>query len=258
MKPLWEKPFKRCLNILIAFVRLILITVFHRQLHGDIYVTLKNRNLGSECIQKRYGDKADRCDVCGVWLMDKLIFQRWNIIGPFRVNSQEVARSPSPIFLKFYSNCHYPRWWTSAKREWNLSRNGMIIKLFSWGCLAEGEQIVHIWPCLKPYYRQTTWVNNPNILGMLVTLPNIEKMTLFTLWLSKVKGHGHPKLTVSRSHYKFSKNFKPRHGFISWYFPLIFRRIVANKIISDLRKFYCKISKGLRDILSKLGTKWKN
>jgi len=45
--------------------------------------------------------------------------------GPFRVNSQEVVRSPSPIFLKFYSNCHYPIWWTSAKFEWNLSRNGM-------------------------------------------------------------------------------------------------------------------------------------
>jgi len=68
--------------------------------------------------------------------------------GPFRVNSQEVARSPFPSFLKFYSNCHYPIWWTSAKFEWNLSRNGMIIKLFSWGCLARGAQIVNIWPCL--------------------------------------------------------------------------------------------------------------
>jgi len=45
--------------------------------------------------------------------------------GPFRVNSQEVVRSPSAIFLKFYSNCHYPIWWTSAKFEWSLSRNGM-------------------------------------------------------------------------------------------------------------------------------------
>jgi len=45
--------------------------------------------------------------------------------GPFRVNSQEVVRAPSPIFLKFYSNCHYLIWWTSAKFEWNLSRNGM-------------------------------------------------------------------------------------------------------------------------------------
>jgi len=35
--------------------------------------------------------------------------------GPFHVNSQEVVRAPSPIFLKFYSNCHYPIWWTSAK-----------------------------------------------------------------------------------------------------------------------------------------------
>jgi len=28
--------------------------------------------------------------------------------GPFRVNSQEVVKAPSPIFLKFYSNSHYP------------------------------------------------------------------------------------------------------------------------------------------------------
>jgi len=101
----------------------------------------------------------------------KLYFLRSNHIaskllaGPFRVNSQEVVRSPSPIFLKFYSNCHYLIWWTSAKFEWNLSRNSMIIKLFSWGCLARREQIVHIWPCLKPYYCQTTLVNNPNFQG---------------------------------------------------------------------------------------------
>jgi len=44
---------------------------------------------------------------------------------------------------------------------------------------------------LKPYYCQTTLVNNPNFAGMLVTLPNIEKMTLSILWLSKFKGHGH-------------------------------------------------------------------
>jgi len=102
-------------------------------------------------------------------------------LGPFRVNSQEVVRSPSPIFLKFYSNYHCPIWGKSAKFERNLSRNGMIIKVFSWGCLAGGEQIVHIWPCLKPYYCQTTLVDNLNFSGMLVTLPNIEKITLSTL-----------------------------------------------------------------------------
>ena len=56
---------KMCWNIVIAFVRLLLITVFLKQLHGDISLTLKNRNL--ECIQKIYGDKADRCYVYGVW-----------------------------------------------------------------------------------------------------------------------------------------------------------------------------------------------
>jgi len=58
--------------------------------------------------------------------------------GPFRVNSQDMVKAPSPIFLKFYSNCHYPIWWTSAKFEWNLSINGMIIKLCSWGCSQGG------------------------------------------------------------------------------------------------------------------------
>jgi len=29
-------------------------------------------------------------------------------VGLFRVNSQEAVRPPSQIFLKFYSNCHYP------------------------------------------------------------------------------------------------------------------------------------------------------
>jgi len=49
----------------------------------------------------------------------------------------------------------------------------MIIKLFSWGCSGGGAQIVHIWPCLKPYCCQTTLVNNPNFSGMPVTLSNI-------------------------------------------------------------------------------------
>jgi len=74
------------------------------------------------------------------------------ILRPFCVSSQEVVKAPAPIFMKFYSNCHSPTWWTSAKFEWNLSRNGMIIKLFRWGFLAREVQIVHIWPCLKPYY----------------------------------------------------------------------------------------------------------
>ena len=87
---------------------------------------------------------------------------------------------------------------------------------------------------------------NPNFSGMLVTLPNIEKITLSTLWLSKDKGHGHPKLTISSSCYKFSKISNPA---TVWYFLLIVGRIVADKIIFYLRKFDCKISKGLWDIL---------
>jgi len=51
-------------------VRLIVITIFSKQLHGDVSLTLKNRNLESECIHKIFGDKADRFYVYGVWLID--------------------------------------------------------------------------------------------------------------------------------------------------------------------------------------------
>ena len=44
----------------------------------------------------------------------------------------------------------------------------MIINLCSWGDVAGGEQIVHIWLYLNPYYCQTTLVNNSNFSGMLV------------------------------------------------------------------------------------------
>jgi len=54
-------------------------------------------------------------------------------------------------------------------------------KAFLLAVFSQGAQIVHISPCLKPCYFQTTLENNPNISGMLVTLPIIEKMTLSTL-----------------------------------------------------------------------------
>jgi len=49
------------------------------------------------------------------------------------------------------------------------------------GGVAGETQIIHIWPCLKPYYCQTTLVNSSNISGMLVTLPDIEKIALSIL-----------------------------------------------------------------------------
>jgi len=104
-------------------------------------------------------------------------------------------------------------------------------------------QIVHIWPCLKPYYCQTTLVINPIFSGISVTLPNIKKITLSTLWLSKDKGHGHPNLTISSSRYKFSKISNPT---MFWNFLLIFGRIVADKIIFYLKKFDCKIERFVR------------
>ena len=71
---------KMCWNIVIAFVRLILIIIVLKQLRGDMSLTLKNRNLESECVQKIYGDKADQLYVYGVWLMDQFVFQRCTII----------------------------------------------------------------------------------------------------------------------------------------------------------------------------------
>jgi len=153
------------------------------------------------------------------------------LLGPFRLNSQEVVRAPSPIFLKFYSNCHYPVWWTSAIFERYLWRNGMNIKLFSWGDV-NYSYLAMFKALLLPNYI---------ISGILVTLPNIEKITLSILWLPKVKGHGPPKLTVSSFCYKFSKIFKPCHGFISWQFSLIFGRIVADTNYLSSKNFIIKI-----------------
>ena len=63
-----RKAVKMCWNIVIAFVRLILIAIFLKQLLGDISLTLKNRNLQSEYMQKIYGHKTDKCYVYDVWL----------------------------------------------------------------------------------------------------------------------------------------------------------------------------------------------
>jgi len=47
---------------------------------------------------------------CGKYGLNSLstTFQLLLIMEQFRVNSQKVVKAPSPIFLKFYSNCHCP------------------------------------------------------------------------------------------------------------------------------------------------------
>jgi len=37
-----------------------------------------------------------------------LLPEKKTVVGPFRVNSQEVVRSPSPIFLKFFLKLSLP------------------------------------------------------------------------------------------------------------------------------------------------------
>jgi len=103
-----------------------------------------------------------------------------------------VVRSPSPIFLKFYSNCHYPIWWTSAK-----------------------------------------------------------------LGLSKVKGHGPPKLTVSSCYYKFSKIFKLVTVLFLDSFRSYLDELLLIKLSLTLENFIAKYHKVCEISWFKLGTKWK-
>jgi len=176
-----------------------------------------------------------------------------HIYGPYCVNSQEVVKAPSPIFLVLLK-LSLPHMMNICKIWMKSVKEFHDYKAFS--CWAyQGDQIVHIWPCLKHYYCQTTLVNNPNISGMLVTLPNIENVTLSTLWLSKVMD---PQswlfLALATDFRKFS-NFTV--GFISLKFSLIFGRIVSDKIIFDIRKFIEKYQKVCEIFWAKLGTKWK-
>ena len=176
-----------------------------------------------------------------------------HIYGPYCVNSQEVVKAPSPIFLVLLK-LSLPHMMNICKIWMKSVKEFHDYKAFS--CWAyQGDQIVHIWPCLKHYYCQTTLVNNPNISGMLVTLPNIENITLSTLWLSKVMD---PQswlfLALATDFRKFS-NFTV--GFISLKFSLIFGRIVSDKIIFDIRKFIEKYQKVCEIFWAKLGTKWK-
>jgi len=169
-----------------------------------------------------------------------------------------VVKAPSPIFLKFYSNCHYPIRRRSANFEWNLSRNGMIVKLCSEGGIARGAQIIHIWPCLKPYYCQSTLVNNPNIPRMLVTLPNIEKITLPILWSSKVKGHG-PQSWLFLA---LATNFRKFSNLTTVFFLDSFRsyleELLLRKLSLTLENFIAKYLKVCDISWAKFGTKWKN
>jgi len=134
----------------------------------------------------------------------------------------------------------------------------MIVKLFSWVGVAGRTRIIHIWPCLKPYYCRTTLVNNPNISGMLVTLPNIEKITLSILWLAKVKGHGPQSwlfLALATNFRNFSNiaTVSFRDSFRSYLVELLLR-----KLSLTLENFIAKYQKVCEISWVKLGTKWKN
>jgi len=130
--------------------------------------------------------------------------------------------------------------WMKFVKKWH------DYKAFQLGAFSRGVQIVHIWPCLKPYYCQTTLVNNPNFSGMLETLPKIEKITLPTLWLSKVTDTQSWLFLALATYFRKFSNLAI---VLFLYFSLIFGRIIADKIVFDLRQFYCKVSKSLWAIL---------
>jgi len=59
----------------------------------------------------------------------QLLIDHWVIFSrAIPCQFSESGQVTSLIFLKFYLNCLYPIWWTSANFEWNMSRNGMTIK----------------------------------------------------------------------------------------------------------------------------------
>jgi len=124
-----------------------------------------------------------------------------------------------------------------------MSRNGIITKLFSWECLAGGRKLF-------------IFVNNPNVSGMLVTLPNIEKITLSTFWLLKVKGHGHPELTVSSSCYKFRKFSNLATVLFLDIFRSYLEKLLLIKLSLTLEILIAKYQKVCEISWAKLGTKW--
>ena len=123
---------------------------------------------------------------------------------------------------------------------------------------SRGAQIVHIWPCLRSYYCQTALVNNPNFSGMQVILPNIEKITLSTLWLSKVKGHG-PQNWLFLA---LAINFRKFSSLTTLLFLDSFRsyleELLLIKLPLTLENFTAKYQKVCEISWAKLGTKWKN
>jgi len=94
---------------------------------------------------------------------------------------------------------------------------------------------------------------HPNFSGILVTLPNIEKITLSTLWPSKVNGHGPPKLTVSSSCYKLS-NLATVLFLDS--FRSYLEKLLLIKLSLTLENYIAKYQKVCEISWAKLGTKW--
>jgi len=72
-----------------------------------------------------------------------------------------------------------------------------------------------------------------------------------------VKGHEHPKLTVSSSRYKFLKIFKPHHGLID-IFRSYLEELLLIKLSLTLENFIAKYEKVCEISWAKLGTKRKN
>jgi len=171
------------------------------------------------------------------------------LLGSFHVNSQEVVRAPTPIFLKFYSNCHYLMWWTSAKFERNLSRNDMIIKLFEFGGSSGGDTNYSYLAMFEALLLPNYISEQPQYFRDASSFAKYWKNNIISIVNFKDQRSWPPKFDCFYFLLQTLENFQTSSRF---YFLIVLahiRRIVADKIIVDLRKFYCKILKDLWDIL---------
>jgi len=138
------------------------------------------------------------------------------LLGPFCVVSilRKWSRHLSnfPEILLQLSLPHV----TNICKIWkNLSRNGMIIKRFSWGGSQGGANCSYL-AMFKPLLLPNYISEQPQYFTDVSNFAKYWKNIIIHIVTFKGQRSWPLKFTVSCSCYKFSKIFKTRHGFISW------------------------------------------